>query len=350
MNKEKIKKFIGPDTLTVLEAMQRINGNTHGILFLVDKGDRLSGCVTDGDVRRYLLAGGQTEDAVAGAANRTPVSARNIEQARGLFSIRNHVAIPVIDNDKRIVDLYCGEETGTGTRKHSLDIPVVINAGGKGSRLDPFTRVLPKPLIPVGETPIIEHILRQYRDYGCRDFHIIVNYKKELIKAYFSDSFEQYDIVWHDEEKPLGTGGGLTLLRGQIGSTFLFANCDVLLTADYEQMLVHHREQGNRITMICAEKNLSIPYGVVETEKDGSIREMKEKPNLSFLTNTGIYFVEPEVIDDMEDDKVIDFPDVIIAEKQKGKKVGVYAIGEDDWMDMGQIGELDKMRERLYGE
>ena len=350
MNKAEIQKFVGADTLTIFETMQLIEKNTHGILFLVDEKKRLDGCVTDGDIRRYLLAGGSTGDAVNGAANHMPVCAETITDAKRLYHIRNHVAIPVLDENRRIIDLYCGEESGKQSGQTPLRLPVVINAGGKGTRLDPFTRVLPKPLIPVGETPIIEHILRQYQSYGCHEFHIIVNYKRELIKAYFADSAEQYEITWHDEEKPLGTGGGLSLLKDRINGTFIFANCDVLLTADYAEMLEYHKKQKNRITMICARKRISIPYGVVETREDGSILEMKEKPSLSFLTNTGIYIVEPEMINDLEDDVPVDFPDVIESERKQGRKVGVYAIAEEDWMDMGQIAELEKMRIRLYGE
>ncbi len=350
MNKAEIQKFTGPETLTVLETMQRIDRNTHGILFLIGERGQMTGCVTDGDLRRYLLSGGRTEDSVISAANRMPVCAETFTDAKRLFNIRNHVAIPVIDGNRCIIDLYCGEENGAGTEKTILDLSVVINAGGRGTRLDPFTRVLPKPLIPVGETPIIEHILRQYQSYGCHDFHIIVNHKRELIKAYFADSADQYEITWHDEEKPLGTGGGLSLLKNRINGTFIFANCDVLLTADYAEMLKYHKKQKNRITMICARKKISIPYGVVEAKEDGSILEMKEKPSLSFLTNTGIYIVEPEMINDLEDDVPVDFPDVIDSERKQGRKVGVYAIAEEDWMDMGQIAELEKMRIRLYGE
>ena len=259
--------------------------------------------------------------------------------------------IPVLDEEGRILDLYCGE-SGTPIRKqrNPLSIPVVINAGGKGTRLDPYTRVLPKPLIPVGELPIIEHIMREYQAYSCNDFHIIVNYKKELMKAYFSDSETQYNITWYDEEKPLGTGGGLSLLRGELDSTFFFANCDALLTANYESMLQFHKENGNVITMICAYKNINIPYGVVEMGENGSIESMREKPLMSFLTNTGIYIVEPEVIDDIEDNESIGFPDIIEREKTKGKKVAVFPVSENDWMDMGQLPELEKMRIRLYGE
>lgn len=348
---DSIEKFIGGESLTVSEAMQKIDGNANGILFIADSCNRLIGCITDGDIRRYLLAGGKMSGAAIDAANRTPKVAKSIDEARHLYHKRNYVVIPMVDDGNCIIDLYCGEGGEKNQKKHNpLKIPVVINAGGKGTRLDPFTRVLPKPLIPVGELPIIEHIMREYQTYSCDEFHIIVNYKKDLMKAYFADNENHYNISWYDEEKPLGTGGGLSLLRGKFDSTFFFANCDALLTANYESMVKFHKENGNVITMICAYKNMNIPYGVVEMGVNGSIKEMKEKPLMSFLTNTGIYIVEPEVIDDIEEGISIGFPDIVEMERHKGKKVAVFPVSENDWMDMGQLPELEKMRIKLYGE
>ena len=346
-----IKQFVGEPNLSVSEAMQRIDLNSHGILFLTDEKDRLIGCITDGDIRRYLLAGGKMTDQAADAANKSPRVAKTIDEATHLYHKQYYIVIPVVDDQGTIKDLYFGEtEEPLQKDRKALKIPVVINAGGRGTRLDPYTRVLPKPLIPVGELPIIELIMQEFRRYACDDFHIIVNYKKELMKAYFADNDSHYHITWYDEERPLGTGGGLRLLRGRFKSTFFFANCDALLTANYENILKFHNENENAITMICAYKNMNIPYGIIEMGMNGRIEAMKEKPLLSFLTNTGIYIVEPCVIDDIGENEVIGFPDIVEREKQKGKRVAAYPVSENDWMDMGQLTELEKMRIRLYGE
>lgn len=343
-----ISIFLGDTNLTVSEAMQRIDKNSSGILFLTVN-NRLIACITDGDIRRFLLAGGNMNAPALEASNRNPKVAHSEDDAKKIYHKKNYVIIPIIDEERRIIELYTGEEHGI--RKHNpLSVPVVINAGGKGTRLDPFTRVLPKPLIPVGDLPIIELILQEYGSYSCNDFHIIVNYKRELMKAYFAENDNHYNITWYDEEKPLGTGGGLSLLRGKLDGTFFFANCDALLTANYESMLKFHRENKNMITMVCAYKNINIPYGVVEIGANGTIKNMREKPLMSFLTNTGIYIVEPQVIDDIEDGVAISFPDIIEKERQLGKKVAAFPVGENDWMDMGQLPELEKMRIKLYGE
>lgn len=351
MVNQDIQRFIGSESITVSEAMQKIDFNQSGILFIIDDNSRLIGCITDGDIRRYLLAGGKMSDKSITAANKSPRIAHSLEEAKHLYHKKNFIIIPIVSENDTIVCLYSGEgnELYKKTR-NPINLPVVINAGGKGTRLDPFTRVLPKPLIPVGDLPIIELIMKEYQTYSCNDFHIIVNYKRQLMKAYFADNDRNYNIMWYDEETPLGTGGGLRLLKGKLDSTFFFANCDALLTANYESMVKFHKENGNMITMICAYKNINIPYGVVEMGVNGSIEDMKEKPLLSFLTNTGIYIVEPEVIDDIGDGEVIGFPDIVEREKKKGNKVAIFPVSENDWMDMGQLPELEKMRIKLYGE
>jgi len=345
-----LQKFIGFDSMNILEAMHRIDENSYGIIFIVDEAkELLLGCLTDGDVRRFLISGGKLEDCVLVAMNSSPKCAHSVEEAGKLFHKRNYIAIPIVDDNERIVSIYM-DEGEVEIPKVSLNTPVVINAGGKGTRLDPYTRVLPKPLIPVGELPIIEHIMQRFQGYSCNEFHMIVNYKKEIIKGYFAENERKYNISWYDEEKPLGTGGGLTLLKGKLHETFFFTNCDNLLMSNYDSIIRFHRKHKNTITMICAYKNLQIPYGVVEMGIDGAIKEMKEKPQMSFLTNTGIYVVEPEVLEDMENEVSIGFPDVIVQQKAKGRNVAIYPVSENDWLDMGQLPGLESMRKRLYGE
>lgn len=255
----------------------------------------------------------------------------------------------MVDGGRNIVGIYLGNER-VERPKPPLHIPIVINAGGKGTRLEPYTKILPKPLIPVGELPIIEHIMQRFQEYDCQEFHIIVNYKKQIMKGYFAENEGKYNITWHEEDKPLGTGGGLTLLKGKIHETFFFTNCDNLLMSDYDSMIRFHKENHNVVTMICAYKNIQIPYGVVEMGMNGSIEEMREKPQLSFLTNTGIYVVEPEVLEDMEDGTAIGFPDVVEKQIAKGRNVAIYPVSENEWLDMGQLPELERMRKKLYGE
>lgn len=332
--------------ITLCDAMRALDRNDLHILFLCEN-DRLIGTLTDGDIRRYLYRGGKIEDPAVNAANHSPRTASNIRRAAELYDRLSFIAIPVLDSDHCITEIYVGDDPNTERELPQLQVPVVINAGGKGTRLDPFTRVLPKPLIPVGELPIIEHIMQQFEKYGCKDFSMIVNYKKELIKTYFKECENRYSVSWYDEEKPLGTGGGLSLLKGKLDRTFFFTNCDILLQSDYDSMLRFHKKNGNAVTMVCAWKNLVIPYGVVDMGLNGQIEKLREKPELSFLTNTGMYIVEPEVVEDIPDGVSMTFPEIILAQKEKGRKTAVYPVNESEWLDMGQLSELEKMRERI---
>ena len=342
------KNYLIEKGVCIKDAMKKIDPLEAKILFVVED-EKLIGALTDGDIRRYLMSGGSVEDELYLACNRNPKKvAGSLAEAKTMLG-KGFVAIPIVDENNCLVHVYTGEKQSKEQNK-KIDVPVVINAGGKGTRLDPFTKVLPKPLIPVGDLPIIEHIMRRYEEAGSKDFYIIVNYKKELIKSYFKEIDKEYSIHWSDEDMPLGTGGGLSLLKGQLDQTFFFICCDSLILADYADIVSFHKENHNDITMICAKKKITIPYGIVDTDESHLLVSMKEKPEFSFLTNTAMYLLEPEILDDMEEGKKIDFPDFVKKEKEKGRKVGVYTLDEDKWLDMGQMSELEKMRIRLYGE
>jgi len=334
--------------LSLQDAMHQLDKTARKILF-VCTGDSLVGSLTDGDIRRFLLSGGKLDAMVSKAANLRPKMAKSISEAQKLLIDGEYPAIPIVDSSNVLLDVILPSKNDLPDCCPQLGLPVVIMAGGKGTRLDPYTRVLPKPLIPVGELPIIEHIMLRFEKYGCSAFHVIVNYKKQLMKAYFNESGQHYDVTWYDEDQPLGTGGGLYLMKGQMTETFFLTNCDILLRSDYASMLRFHRESGNAITMIGAYKSLTIPYGVVDIENGGAIKTMREKPELTFLTNTGMYLVEPEVLVDIPDNTAVSFPEIIEMQREKRKRVAVYPVSEDEWMDMGQLDELRKMEGMLKG-
>ena len=329
--------------------MARLNQAAKKVLFLTDAAGHLTAALTDGDVRRHLLSGGTLEDSAANAGNHRPITATGREEAIRLLAQHGCIAVPVLDGAGRIMDIVLEDERQAEPHA-ALGLPVVIMAGGKGTRLEPYTKILPKPLIPVGEQPIAELIMDRFRDFGCHDFTMIVNYKKGMIKSYFNELQKDYHVDFADEEVFMGTGGGLCLLKGKVHTPFFFTNCDTLLDADFGDIYEYHKAHGNLVTMICAFKHYTVPYGVVELGEDGSIAAMHEKPELDFLTNTGVYVVEPRVVEEMHDGEFIGFPDVIERYRQAGEKVGIYPISESSWMDMGQLEELEKMRRKLENQ
>lgn len=334
---------------TIVEAMKKMDEAGGAVVFITD-GDILKAVVSDGDVRRWILKGGDIQESVSRIACYNPVVITKDSKrlAKQIMKEREIDGVPVVDSEGRIVKAYLWNEDFADLRDTSLeDVPVVMMAGGKGTRLYPYTKILPKPLIPVGEQPIAEMIMDRLNVCGCKNFYLILNHKKNMIKAYFNEVEKPYTVHYVDEDQPLGTGGGVRLLKGKIDKTFILTNCDIIIDDDYRTIYSHHKEQGNLITMIVSLRNYQVPYGVVEIGENGEVAAMKEKPEFSYFTNTGTYIVEPEVIDMIGEGEEIGFPDVVERVMASGKKAGVFPIHENAWMDMGQLDELGKMEMRL---
>ena len=343
----KVEELFISESCTVLDTMKKLDETGQRILFIAPEG-KLKAVVTDGDIRKCILRGGALSAPLTQAANYHPHSLPVAERGRARAELQRLGidALPILDKHGVITDIVFAGGVDVDNRK-KVDIPVVMMAGGLGTRLYPYTKILPKPLIPVGEQPIAELIFSRFRDFGCRHMTMIVNYKRGMIKSYFADLEKDYTVDIIDEDVFMGTGGGLCLLKGRMDSPFFFTNCDTLLDLDYGDLYQYHKAHGNLVTMVCAFKHYVVPYGVVELGEDGGIAAMREKPELNFLTNTGVYVVEPRVVEEMKMGEVIGFPDVIDRYRAAGEKVGIYPINESSWMDMGQMEELEKMRRKL---
>ncbi|MCM1307109.1 MAG: nucleotidyltransferase family protein [Butyrivibrio sp.] len=341
----KLEQFTIDANAALLDVMKKIDENAKGIVYVVDAEGVLKGTITDGDVRRYILRN-VNMSCTASEVMHTGykfIAKEEAYRAKTFMQANRITSVPIVDADGRLDSI----EFADGERYYKsagLDVPVVIMAGGKGTRLYPYTQILPKPLIPVGEKTITEHIFEHFEEFGCNNFSMIVNYKRDFIKAYFTESRRQ--ITYYDEDEFRGTAGGLRLLKGHINETFFMTNCDILIEDNYFEILKYHRQRGNIITLVCALKKETIPYGIIETRENGEIIRLKEKPSFDFLTNTGFYVIEPEFLDEIPD-TFIHITDVIQSCIDKGLKVGVYPVIADSWMDMGQLEELDKMRQRM---
>lgn len=346
----KVEELFIPESATVLETMRKLDETGQRIVFIAP-GGRLKAVVTDGDIRKFFLRGGTMDAPVSQAANYAPRSLPISERgcAREVLQQHSIDALPILNKRGLITDIVFARGVDVDNRKHA-ELPVVMMAGGLGTRLYPYTKILPKPLIPVGEQPIAELIIDRFRGFGCREFTLVVNYKRGMIKSYFGDLEKDYTVDFVDEDVFMGTGGGLCLLKGRMDKTFFFTNCDTLLDVDFGDIYEYHKQHGHLITMVCAFKHYTVPYGVVELGEDGGIAAMREKPELNFLTNTGVYVVEPRVVEEMRDGEKIGFPDVIKRYRDAGEKVGIYPISESSWMDMGQMEELEKMRRKLEAQ
>jgi dTDP-glucose pyrophosphorylase len=346
-----ISQFIVPENLPVIEAMDVIDKNSKGIVFICDDNIVLA-TLSDGDIRRHILAGKSLTAPVSEAANyqfHALPETSSRKEVRELCDKLLLNIIPGIDRHGKLVTIFFKDKYAVSAVS-KIDVPVVIMAGGKGTRLFPYTKVLPKPLIPIGELTITEHIMNQFIEFGCSKFTIIVNHRKEMIKAYFYEKkMLDVSVNFFEEEQFLGTGGGLSLLRTKMQGTFFFTNCDILVLENYSNLYEHHKASGNVLTMVCATKTLSFPYGTVDIGEDGNIRALLEKPSYSFLTNTGFYIIEPEFLDFVPDNTFIHITDIIQNCIGKGEKIGVYPVSESQWFDMGNHEDMNRMRKKLQG-
>lgn len=348
MRKEALRYIVNADDslLTVIEKNNMLSGT--GVI--VSDNGKLVGTITDGDIRRWIIKKKSIDARADEVANKSPVFLyhHQANQAIELMKKCNITILAITNDELDIEDIVCSKESiGGDLILNDVNCPVVIMAGGKGTRLYPYTKVLPKPLIPIGDIPIAEHIMAQFHKYGCSDFYMIVNHMGNMIKAYFNEQERDYNLSFIDEQEPLGTGGGISLLDGYVNDTFILTNCDIIIQDNLFQAYKYHRERNNIITMICSLQKHQIPYGVVEVDKDGSLKEMKEKPTISYFTNTGCYIVEAEVIHGIKKNTKIDFPDLIKKYRDEGKNIGIFPISEEAWLDMGQPDQLEKMREIL---
>lgn len=339
-----MKKYIVSPNLTVKEVIKYMDDNSLKAVVIAEEDMLIKGLFTLGDMRKYFIHGGELDVPITEAMNNNPITFNSIHEV-------NHyddklIIYPIVDSDNRIVNIIGSdsEQENSGVLSNTS---LVIMAGGKGTRLYPYTKVLPKALMPIGELTISERIIGMFRKYGCKNYYMILNHKAEMIKSYFSQLKKDYSVSFEKEEAFLGTGGGLIYLKDKINNTFFLSNCDILVDADLECIYKTHKEKGNVITIVCAMKDVEIPYGIVETNDDADLINIKEKPEYSFLTNTGLYVIEPEVIQDLKDKEFIHMTDIAMKYVRKGEKVGVFPISETSWMDMGQLDEMEKMQERL---
>jgi Nucleoside-diphosphate-sugar pyrophosphorylase involved in lipopolysaccharide biosynthesis/translation initiation factor 2B, gamma/epsilon subunits (eIF-2Bgamma/eIF-2Bepsilon) len=349
---EKLKKILIKPNHSIKQALRQMDAMGEKTLLVIDDHEKLLGTVTDGDVRRWILKGKGLTESVFRVMNSSPFClGQDFDRkiAKQIMIKQKLECLPVVDGNKKVisavwwVDLF--EKESKKLKK--LKIPVVIMAGGEGARLAPFTKILPKPLMPIGDKPIIEIIIGRFMDYGCDDFYLSLNYKSNIIKAYFNDFEHQYKISYILENKPLGTAGGLHFLKNRIKKTFFVSNCDVLIEADYADILKFHNEKKSKITLVSSMKNFTVPYGVCDIESGGILKSIREKPEFDFFVTTGMYVLDKTVLKDIPKNSFYNMTDLISDYLDRGERVGVYPVSEKSWVDIGQLEALQEMLKKF---
>ena len=323
-------------------------------LLIVAKEDfKFLGLVTIGDIQRAIIKNLPFETAINELIRQDILIAKegdpkeDVERVMLKYRLE---CMPVVDPSDKLVDVILWEDLfqrSIETFKKQIDIPVVIMAGGKGTRLRPLTNVIPKALVPIGEKPILEHIIDRFVKLGSSRFELSVNYKADMIQFHLDkiDS-KEFTVAYHQEAKPLGTAGSMFLLKEKIKSTFFVTNCDILIEQDYSEIYDYHVKNENHITIVASVKHFEIPYGIIETTENGQLIELKEKPTHTYLINSGMYILEPAVFEFIPENEFYNITSLIEDMKTKGYNVGVFPVSDKSWIDIGEWPEYAKALER----
>lgn len=325
-------------------ALSYLNKNKDKCLVVTDKKNKLIGTLTDGDIRRSILKGVSFKHSIKNIINKKPFfiklkkSQKNKEINITKNVFKNYSVVPVVDRNKILIKLITSKLSSyrgkKGIKIFSQEIPVVIMAGGEGKRLLPHTAILPKPLIPYNGKSMTEHIINNFEDYGFKKFILTVQYKSKLMEAYFSNIFKKKKINFIFEKKPLGTAGSLKKLEKKLDCFFVI-NCDTLINCDYISLLNFHKENKNDLTLVASRKVEKLKYGSCEIAKNGNLKKIKEKPEVSFLANTGCYLFNSKILKLIKKNEKLDMNTFIERVISKKYKISVFPIQESEWLDLG---------------
>lgn len=339
---------------TIKEAMKLMDAAGLKTVFITDHNNILLGALSDGDIRRALLAGVDLNQMATTIANNKPetfLESYNIEDVKQVMLEKMFEAIPIVNENNEIRQVLYWNDVFSNKPKilEKLNLPVVIMAGGVGARLEPFTKIFPKPLIPIGDKTMIELIMEEFELFGMTDFFLTVNHKANMIKAFFECHEKNYSVTYIDEPEPLGTAGSLIFLKDTFWQPFFVTNCDIIIKTDYNKIFDFHNQGDFDITLVASIQHYKIPYGICEIEKNGELKEITEKPEYDMLVNTGLYLLNPSVLKMIPGNTFFHITDLMKKVKSNNGKVGVYPVSENSWIDVGQWAEYKKASEKLTG-
>lgn len=335
---------------SIIEAMKQMDSVRHKSLLAFDK-DKFYSIVTIGDLQRAIIANYDLSTSISEVINvkdkQYAYSSESIEEIkRRMLQIRCEY-MPVLDKEGNLVEVYSWYDlfptVSAEDKRDPINLPVVIMAGGLGTRLKPLTNVLPKPLIPIGDKTILEEILDQFERIGCKNFYLSVNYKSDMIRYYLNHLEHKYCIEYFEEAKPLGTIGSVSLLKGNFSTAFFVSNCDIIIDQDYREVYEYHQKNQNDLTILTAMKSISIPYGVIETGENGVMIGLQEKPEKTYMINTGVYLMNPSCINEIPQGEFFHITHLMERIKQRGGRIGCFPVSEQSWKDMGDWSEYLKV-------
>lgn len=344
INVEKLFVF---ENYSIRQVLKVLDEGAKGIVFVVDPNHSLVGTITDGDIRRALLKGEDLESKVSNIVHREPIYANidmNKTQIKDLIIKKAVKVMPIVDNNGKIIDIITINDLLLPEGKENT---VVIMAGGLGSRLKELTEEIPKPMLKVGEHPMLQHIINNFKQHGYNKIVMSVNYKSEIIENYFQDGYAYgVKIEYVKENKRLGTAGGIKLAKSFINSPFFVINGDIFTNLNVNKMMKFHVDNNYDITIGVRKYLFQVPYGTLEIDNN-MVNKLSEKPKMEFMINGGIYCLNPNVIDLIPNDTYFEITELINICIEKGFRIGSYEI-MDYWMDIGKVEDYLKVNEEFH--
>lgn len=307
---------------------------------VVDENKKLIGTLTDGDIRRYILKTGSLEGNIDSIFNKKCkyIYINEIDKAREIIFKYKIELLPVVNENKEVINYYKWTDFYEVLEYDiKLDVPVVIMAGGKGLRMSPFTKVLPKPLLPLKGKTLIENVIDSFKKFGIRKFYITLNYKGKIIETYFNSMEKDYEVDFIWEDNFLGTAGSLYYLKQKINTDFFVSNCDILLKVNYFEIFNYHKSNDAILTSITSVNYYRIPYGVVSIKENGVIEKIIEKPEYTFIVNTGVYILKDKVFEYINEKIKLDMPNLMHILIENKEKVISYPVMASDYIDFGEL-------------
>ena len=345
--KKKILKNITVSNQSSLDsALIKMNKWGHKSLVVLDKNLKYAGILSDGDIRKSLIKGKKLSDKIIKIYQKKTTyffdHNYSIDRIRNSFLKKQLDVIPIIDNTKKLIKVYFYSDLNNlktqeeKKNKKIIDTAAIIMSGGKGTRLKPFTDVLPKPLMPFKGKTLIEHVVNNFLNYKINKFIFSINYKSHLIKAFFKELNPSYSLKYIEETVPLGTAGSLKMLKNADFKYFFVSNCDTIIHVDLYDLHKFHRLNKNDITIVVSNKKIKIPYGICKTSKDKIFESIVEKPELNYNVNTGFYLINSNVVNLVpKKDRTYHFSDLINRAKKLKRKIGIYLTNDKNWLDLG---------------
>jgi len=336
---EDLNNVLVSERLSLREALALLDRNGLQILLLKDDADKLTGILTDGDIRRFILNDGSLDTLVREISNSNfiKLEQENLSKANNILQKHDINHLPILDNNGCTQALALRNEITQRTQ-----VPIVIVAGGMGSRLLPLSNIIPKPLMPVGEMTMLEKIMENFYNQGLNDFKVIVNFKKDLIKTYMQEVEHPYNIEFIEEENFSGTIGGLSLLKDDLEGPFLVSNCDILADLSYQALLDWHDQRKADLTILGVRKRIDIPYGVVKVDTKSYVTNVQEKPFINNMIISGVYVMNSEILKLIPSKDEFGMDQLINKLLSEGFNVTCYPI-ESGWYDIGQFDEYRKL-------